>query len=215
MRLIQFVIAALPGASAAIARGLTDVSKDNCARAITGTARPSLIARLNECAMYQDATLYPTATTKTVYGATADTTVFPDGPTATVVHNTVVPSYASKPCGTTEHVVASRYASACSCAGYTKTTVTAPTSTVTVSTTASSAGSAPTCRGITVDCANGRGLCQYSVVDNEPTYDLVCAFLSSCNYEAQCENDSDCGAGEACVNAGFLCSINNCAALQN
>lgn len=155
--------------------------------------------------------------TETVYGATADTTVYPDGPTDTVVHNTVVPSYASKPCGTTEYVVASRYASACSCAGYTKGTVTAPTSTVTVSTTATSAGeAAPTCSGITVDCAGGRGLCQYNVVNGAPDYsNLVCANLSNCASENECQNDADCGAGEACVNAGALCSSNNCAMLQN
>lgn len=151
--------------------------------------------------------------TTTVYGATADTTVFPDGPTATVVHNTVVPSYASKPCGTTEHVVASRYASACSCAGYTKTTVTAPTSTVTVSTTATRA--IPTCNVIRQDCAGGRGSCQYEVVNNEPTDDLVCAQLTSCSYGNLCESSADCAAGSACVQAGAFCSINNCEPLRN
>lgn len=41
---------------------LINQKQDNCARAVTGTARPSLFARLNDCANFQDATLYPTAT---------------------------------------------------------------------------------------------------------------------------------------------------------
>lgn len=126
----------------------------------------------------------------------------------------MVPSYASKPCGTTEYVVASRYASACSCAGYTKTTVTAPTSTVTVSTTATRA--APTCNFIRQDCAGGRGSCQYRVVNNEPDFsDLVCADLDSCSYENLCQSSADCAAGEVCVQAGAFCSINNCETLRN
>jgi hypothetical protein len=154
--------------------------------------------------------------TKTVYDASADATVLPTGPTDTVVHNTVVPSYASKPCGVTESVVASRYASACSCAGYTKTTVTAPTSTVTISTTVTSTGKpAPTCNFIRQECAGNRGFCQYNVVNNTPDWsDLICAKLTSCSYENLCKSSADCAAGEACVQAGAFCSINNCEPLQ-
>ncbi|CAD0109425.1 unnamed protein product [Aureobasidium uvarum] len=132
MRFIQFVIAALSGASAAIARPACNA--DNCARAVTGTAaQPALSVRQSGCSSYQTATTYPAAETVTYYNYYfGDSTVFPAGPTETLVQQTMVPAYASKPCGS----AASRYASACSCAGITATTVTAAVETVKVYTSA-------------------------------------------------------------------------------
>lgn len=135
----------------------------------------------------------------------------PDGPTATLVQHTVVPAYASKPCGS----AASRYASACSCAGITATTVTAAVETVKVYTSAPDPLSE--CHsGDRQDCAGGRGACLNTVVGGQIDYSKpVCASLPSCNdYDNICSSSADCGAGEACVNAGAFCSMNQCVQKQ-
>ncbi|CAD0092345.1 unnamed protein product [Aureobasidium vineae] len=60
MRLILFVIAALPGASTVIARPVCNA--DRCARAVTGTAaQPALSGSQSDCSSYQTATTYPAA----------------------------------------------------------------------------------------------------------------------------------------------------------
>jgi hypothetical protein len=132
------------------------------------------------------------------------------------VQATEVPSYASKPCGTTSAVVASRYASACSCAGFPATATTAPAETVTVSTTVSKPRPT-TCNFIRQECgSDGKGSCQYNVVDGQHNFqDYVCAILPSCSYSNLCDSAADCKSGEACVTADNFCSINNCAKLVN
>ncbi|KAK6005728.1 hypothetical protein QM012_007370 [Aureobasidium pullulans] len=127
---------------------------DNCARAVTGTARasPPLASRLADCSSFQKVTITPAAVTSTIT-ITPSTSVITDTIVAssTIVISTttpttifvgdmkkrqmtdspnVVPLYASACSGS------SRYASACSCFGATKTTITVAAPTVLITVTA-------------------------------------------------------------------------------
>jgi hypothetical protein len=112
---------------------LTNTSKDNCARALTGTvngpAQPS--SRINtDCSSFQLKTAYPAATTTTITSGSTSTTILPET-TEIVVAPSVLPAYAKTAC-TASGIASARFASACSCAGVTETTSTAPVPTATV-----------------------------------------------------------------------------------
>jgi hypothetical protein len=112
----------------------TNISaKDNCARALTGTVNglAQSSSRINtDCSSFQMITVYPVATTVTVFSADVESTVtiVPDAAGITVSPS-VLPAYANAACTTNG---AARFASACSCAGVTETTTTAATPTATV-----------------------------------------------------------------------------------
>ncbi|KAL2024299.1 hypothetical protein VTK56DRAFT_8781 [Thermocarpiscus australiensis] len=108
---------------------------NNCNRAVTGT-RPGLLpltVRSAHCSSFLLTTVTPAATTVIVTVEEDDDDITPSPAPTSAPPVTVVPSsmpdYAAEMCNTSE------YASACSCFGLTGSVTTAPTPTVTVTTT--------------------------------------------------------------------------------
>ncbi|RFU25258.1 hypothetical protein B7463_g11081, partial [Scytalidium lignicola] len=122
---------------------------DNCARAVTGTAfgTAALSSHISQCSSYFSATVIPPSTT--VWNAVATSYVFssvgadlppsvlpsPTGTSTTVIPSNI-PDFASAACDGNTTPVPVRYSSACSCAGVTKATTTAPSPTAAVDYTA-------------------------------------------------------------------------------
>ncbi|MCJ1408961.1 hypothetical protein MMC19_003038 [Ptychographa xylographoides] len=126
---------------------LSSCAADNCARAVTGTRLGSSAQQSHfaDCSSFMEVVVTPATSTATVTATiTGAATNLKRGfevveRRQVTVTPSSVPTYASACSGT------ARYSSACSCAGITKSTSTAPTpvTTVTVSVTAASSLSTP------------------------------------------------------------------------
>jgi len=124
--------AATPVVTVVVPTKNAQCNADNCARALIGSSNglPQSSSRVNtDCSSFQLATFYPAATTVTVTADVQSTTIIlPDANSITVVPSNL-PAYAIAGC---TGQAAARFASACSCAGVTETTSTAPVQTATV-----------------------------------------------------------------------------------
>ncbi|EPE25686.1 hypothetical protein GLAREA_01598 [Glarea lozoyensis ATCC 20868] len=172
----------------------TSCNADNCARAVTGTAKGAaqVASAKADCAAFLATTVTPSATTVFI------TTTITPAPTVIAKRAATVPVYASACSGTV------RYSSACSCFGVVPSTFTAPTPTVTSIVTATA--TPPTCPGSTCDA--GIENCQ----NNENCYcftgastsgfcgaNAICASLKPCATDVECGGSSICAIGSCCV----------------
>lgn len=189
---------------------------DNCARAVTGTAGANgaqiSSSRVNtDCSSFQRATAYPSASTITITSGSTSTTISPSL-TATTVTPSSFPAYVSTACSNGGNP-SSRFASACSCAGVTKTTTTVaiPTVTIVVPTPSNpnrgcnnpysgSKNTVTTCSGLSV---NGQTCYCHPDIDGSG----YCGLGSFCG--ATCTKDADCPADSICSSDSY-CPGNVC-----
>lgn len=151
----------------------TDIAeKDNCARAVTGTAAnvsPSLSVRKADCSSFFSTTVTPIVTTTVTQTSTSTSTYVAMTTVTTTIQGkkkrqattvtaitqtpTAVPTYASACSGTV------RYSSACSCFGVSRVTTTAPASTSTVTVTVSTTVASTTTTTIVAATATAQPSC--------------------------------------------------------
>lgn len=191
-------------------------SQDNCARALTGTAsgaaRPS--SRINtDCSSFQLVTVYPAATTTTIASGSTSTTILPET-TGTTVAPFSLPAYAKTAC-TPSGSASARFASACSCAGVTKTTTTArvPVATVIVPT----GGDVPSCDNpLRYDTYDGSSnvcmrsssdTCEYNCYQRISGGNVCVQADPPCG--RNCNSDTECDSGDVCITNTF-CRRSNC-----
>jgi hypothetical protein len=138
------------------------------------------------------------SSTVTITSGSTSTTVLPSLAN-TVTTRSNLPTYATA-CGG----AATRYASACSCAGVTKTTSTAPIPTATAISPAVDQGCGTGTNYF--DGTNARycsnGSCYCRLRTSGPT---TCSTTFGCGGRIICTSDSDCTDGDVCV-LGTLCS---------
>ncbi|KAF1989639.1 hypothetical protein K402DRAFT_401748 [Aulographum hederae CBS 113979] len=195
---------------------------DNCARAITGTAIAALVSvHQSDCSSFLSATVTPATSTSTITIYVTSPAAAKRSPVAApaieerdvTVTPSSIPVYASAACHGANS--ASRYASACSCAGITPTTTTLPTPVATSTTTVTVSGAWACTNPGTCDSFSPCGASTSNTTDPDT---CLCFFMSGKLNTAcmrggtpcgvACTEDADCGSDEVCV--GPTCCGMNC-----